>query len=366
MNDPATRRPEVLIVGAGPTGLTAALELTRRGHSVRVIEKNLQRSSFSKALAITAATLKTLTPCEATPRLIEAGRKVGGATLYRESRLLGRISFSELAEPWNFIVVLPQSETEDILEDRLADLGTKVERGVEWIDLREEENEDGVVVTVRDAEGRETEIAADHLLAADGARSGIRKKLALDFPGHSEAQKWQLADVRATLPIKADGPTISVGDDHLLFMICIRNGLYRIVSNADGPQAYLPAGSEVHEVVWQSDFSIHHRQVDSYRVGRIFLAGDAAHIHSPIGGRGMNLGIEDAAEFARLLDEQKLDDYQPIRHRKGKEIVATVSTMTRFLSSPDLLPRLFRRLLLPILLRLPFITRRMARRMVDV
>ena len=363
MNDSDSRQPEVLIVGAGPTGLTAALELTRRGHEVRVIEKDSQRSSFSKALAITAASLKTLTPCAAAPRLIKAGRKVGGASLYRRSRRLGRIRFSGLPEPWNFLVVLPQSDTEDILEGRLAELGVYVERETHWLDLRQDDR--GVVATVLNRKGLKVEICADYLLAADGARSGIRKKLELNFPGHSAKQDWQLADVRASLPIDADGPTISVSDDHLLFMICIRDDLYRIVSNAGDPRRFLPEGSEIHETVWQSDFSINHRQVDTYRTGRVFLAGDAAHIHSPIGGRGMNLGIEDAAEFARMLDERKLDDYQALRHAKGKRIVSMVGTMTRLLSSRSLPASLFRRLGLPVVLRLPFVTRRLARRMVD-
>lgn len=356
-------KAEVLIVGAGPTGLTAALDLTRRGHAVRIIEKNAQRSVFSKALGVTAATLQRLEASGATARLLEKGRKVGDATIMRGNRKLGGPDFSQLPEPWNFMLILPQSETEEILEARLAGLGVQVERGIELINFHQSEK--GISATTRHVDGGESKISASYLLAADGARSRIRKALKLEFPGHTMPGDWSLADIRATLPVDAAGPTIIVGDQRLMFILRIDGDLFRIASNLPDAVDHLPSGSDVHEVVWESDFSVHHRQVDRYRVGRVFLAGDAAHIHSPLGGRGMNLGIGDAVEFARLLDEGRLDDYQSLRHGKGARIVRMVSTMTWLMASPDFGPRVFRRLLLPLLLRLHPVTRAMARQLVD-
>jgi len=364
MTDSVPNVARVLIVGAGPTGLTAALELTRRGHSVRIIEKNRQRDHFSKAFGITAGTMQLLEPSGATTKLLGEGRKVSAATFMRGEREIGRIDFSQLAAPWNFLLVLPQSETEEILESTLAELGVKVERGCELIDFSQSDS--GVCATVDDTNGNKTQIEASLMLAADGARSRVRKSLGIGFPGETMKGEWSLADIRCEMPVGTElGPVIRAGSERLLFILRLHDDLFRVVSNLPGALGHLPAGSTIHEIVWQSNFAINHRQAETYRVGRVFLAGDAAHIHSPLGGRGMNLGIEDAAEFARMLDRNQLDDYHPLRHTKGAKIVRLVSTLTRVMASPRRGPKFFRMWLLPSLLRMPPFTRMIARRMID-
>ncbi len=308
--------------------------------------------------------MQLLEPVGAAARLLCKGRKVSAATFVRGDRELGRIDFSQFAEPWNFLLILPQSDTEEILEGLLAELGVQVERGCELIDF--DQSDTRIHATVHDANGNESQIEAEFLLAADGARSRVRKALGIGFSGETIPGDWSLTDIRGELPFGMEvGPVISAGADRLLFLLRLRNDLFRVVSNLSDALDHLPDGSTVHEVVWQSDFSINHRQADAYRMGRLFLAGDAAHIHSPLGGRGMNLGIEDAAEFARMLDQRQLNDYHRLRHEKGANIVRLVRTLTYLMASPQRGPKLFRRLLLPMLLRIPLITKMIARRMAD-
>jgi len=361
-NNPSKQAP-ILIAGAGPVGLTAALELARRGIPVRVIEKNLKRSPFSKALGITARSLQLLEACEVTPRLMEAGRQATDAAIRRDGKDVVRIQFKELLEPpWNFILVLPQSDTEDILETRLAELGVLVERGVELDGLTQHEGE--VRAEVETPEGPQT-ISTPYLIATDGAHSTARHILGLDFPGETMEGEWSLADVRADLPIDTTGLTIDMGSERLLFAIRIRDDIYRLASNKPEVENHLPEGSQLEEVLWQSAFTINHRQIESYQHGRVFFAGDSAHVHSPLGGRGMNLGIDDACALVDLLSTGRLEEYAPWRQQVGAKVIRQVRFLTYIAAGVNAPARLARNRLLPLVLHSPKARQTLARRIVD-
>ena len=148
-------------------------------------------------------------------------------------------------------------------------------------------------------DGREEEFEASYLIGSDGAHSTVRKQLGVDFPGHRMRGDWSLADVAMDSPLQSGAANVVFGDDGMLFAIEFRPGVYRIASDRPNVIGRLPEGSVIHEVLWESDFAVSHRLAERYTVGRVFLAGDAAHLHSPLGARGMNLGIEDAAAFVR-------------------------------------------------------------------
>ena len=311
--------PEVLVVGAGPVGLTAALELARRGAAVRVVDEATDRTALSKAVGINARSLELLRPSGVTSRLIEAGLPVYRINLRSYTRLLATIDFERMEHRYNFLLSLAQSETETVLEAALADHGVDVERETELTGLAQDAG--GVDARIVHA-GRTTEARFDYLVGADGAHSTVRAALGLGFAGERYPDRWSLADILLEWPFgEGEGNLFMHADGAVLFVIAMGRGRYRAVSNAADALALLPAPSVVREVLWRTDFTVSLRQVTRYQRGRCFVAGDAAHIHSPAGGRGMNLGIEDAAELAARIVNGGLEGYSDARYRVGARVV---------------------------------------------
>ena len=287
---------EVLVVGAGPVGLAAALGLNRRGAGVRLIEKSADGTNLSKAVGINARSLELLEPSGVTARLLGAGLRIEHINLRSGRDILTRVDLSKLLGPYNFMLSLPQSETELILEDVLGDCGVSVERETELVGFTQDA--DGIDAHLSTG-GTKIDLRADYILGCDGAHSTVRKTLGLGFAGERYPETWSLADIRMDWPFgHGEGNLFMEPGGRVLFIISLPRGRYRVIANAPEALSLLPPGSNVSEVLWQTDFTVSLRQVDSYAVGRAFLAGDAAHIHTPAGGRGMNFGIEDACDFA--------------------------------------------------------------------
>ncbi len=316
----------VLVVGAGPVGLAAALELARLEVPVRVIDARLDPSSRSKAIGINVRTLELLEDSGVTERLLAKGRRINKAELRNERRLIGRIDFSRLDHRYNFMLGLPQYETAAIIEARLNELGIQVERGVRFQSIQ---HHGQTVVSRLYCEQGAVEVEADYVLGADGAHSTIRDALGIEFSGSNMNGDWSLADVRMECPWDPDAVNLQFGRNDFLFVLRFAEGLFRIASNRSGVLGRLPPGFDVHDIVWQSRFSVSHRQAATNNIGRIFLAGDAAHVHSPLGARGMNLGIEDAVAFARRIAHGRIYQYSAERHRAGAEVIRMVKAQTR-------------------------------------
>jgi len=311
--------PEVLVVGAGPVGLTAALELARRGAAARVVDRAADRSRLGRAVAVNARSLELLRPSGVTTRLIEAGLPVYRINLRHYTRLLATIDFERMDCRCNYLLSLAQSETEAILEAVLAEHGVAVERGTELTGLAQDA---GGVDTRLVHGGRATEARFDVVVGADGAHSTVRAALGLGFAGERRPDNWSLADVVLDWPFgHGEGNLFMHDDGAVLFVIALGRSRYRVASNTVDALALLPAPSVVGEVLWRADFTVSLRRVTRYQQGRCFLAGDAAHIHSPAGGRGMNLGIEDAAELAQRIMDGGLDGYSDARRTAGARVV---------------------------------------------
>ncbi|MET0066133.1 MAG: FAD-dependent monooxygenase [Candidatus Thiodiazotropha sp.] len=353
----------ILIIGAGPVGLSAALELSRAGKRVRILDENSQRSTYSKAMGINSRTLELLEPSGVTPRLLEQGVRIPGVQFGQPGKNRFRIDFSRNGHRYNYMLGLPQSETERILEQRLGEFGIQVERSHQFRDLQQ--SDDGVLARVQSSHGSE-QIRAAYLIGADGAHSRVRQALGIDFPGRSMPNRWSLADLRTPDLGDAEPARVLFQPDGVLFMLQFQPGILRVASNHPDVLERLPEGLTVEEVLWQSEFHVSHQQAPSYRSGRCFLAGDAAHIHSPLGGRGMNMGIEDACTLANCLTRGQGEDYSKTRHRVGASAIRLIKAQTLIATSQALPIRLMRNWILPRLLRIGALHKALARRMLGL
>ncbi|QIO98526.1 FAD-dependent monooxygenase [Bradyrhizobium symbiodeficiens] len=344
----------VLIVGAGPVGLTMALELARYQVPVRLIDKMTKRGDTSRAIAIWPRTLELLDRAGASAELIALGNKVTAANIIAGSEPMARVQFDDVDTPYPFALMLPQSDTEAVLERHLERFSAPSELGVELITFTQDA--DGVTATLRHADGRVEAEKFGWLIACDGSHSPIRHSLGLSFEGGTMGTDWALGDFHMTgspYPLNElftywheDGPLIffpmAPGRYRIIASLAPSNGAMPVPPSPEAFQAIVDRrGSRnivLGDAVWTSTFRINERQISTYRAGRVFLAGDAAHVHSPAGGQGMNTGMQDAINLAWKLamvcrglsaNPSLLDSYDTERRPVGAEVIATAGRLTK-------------------------------------
>ena len=307
---------DVLVVGAGPTGLLTAVELMRRGVRVRVIDRNLEPSTTPKALSVW-------------PRALDILEDAGLAdAVRRESARIDRLSyFSERTPLASFALsedtacrVLPQHVTERLLAERFAGLGGKVERGVRLLALEGVDfaggvgSGDGVTAVVETSDGGLDRIHAPYVVGADGAGSAVRGQLGIGFQGSTYEMAFALVDARIEGDLPDDECLFYQAPSGALVVVPMPGGVHRFLSVMPQGRREVslemmreivdergPRGVRLTEAVWQAVFRVHARHASDFAVGRVFLAGDAAHVHSPAGGQGMNNGLQDAQNLAWKL-----------------------------------------------------------------
>lgn len=340
----------VLVVGAGPVGLTMAAELARYHVPARIIDRSPARTDQSRALAVWARTLELLAGAGCVDAFLAAGFRADAIGIHAGNRLIGRVPFDQIASPFNALLVIPQSETERLLEAHLASLGGKVERNAELVAFTD--TGDGVTCVVRHASGKSEEIHASWLIGCDGAHSHIRRTLGMTFEGDTLSTSFLIADVHiASLAIPPTELAVFWHPDGALMIFPISPGRYRIIADIGALSGQPPTFEQVQAIVarrgpgditlsdpvWLSHFGVNERKVRDYRAGRVFLAGDAAHVHSPAGGQGMNTGMQDAFNLAWKLalveqgqaDPALLDSYSIERSPVARHILAESSRLTR-------------------------------------
>ena len=334
---------EVIVVGAGPTGLLLAGDLAQAGIAVTLLERRSEESNLTRAFAVHARTLEILDARGLADELAATGQRVPELLLLRRVR----VDLSALPSRFPYLVVTPQYQTERLLTERAVRLGVRIVNGAEVVALRQDADGvdvDGVDVDVKIAGATQTMRAA-YLVGTDGVRSAVRGALGLPFPGRSAIRSVMLGDVKLE-QAPADVLTVNTAGDAFAFLAPFGDGWYRVIawSRDDQQPDRAPVtideirsvvvralGTDygMHDARWVSRFHSDERQVPSYRVGRVLLAGDAAHVHSPAGGMGMNTGLQDAANLGWKLAATLrgtapaglLDSYQSERHPVGRTVL---------------------------------------------
>ncbi len=353
-----------LIVGAGPVGLGAALFLARQGRVPRIIEMRDEPSRQSKALAVNPRTLDILEPTGITQRMLEIGMPVHGVHIHRRGRIIAEITLAGIHPRYPFMLALSQATTERLLATALEAAGGRVERGRKMVACRTFPNH--VEATLEPSAGGQPEvIRCPWLLAADGAHSTARHQLGIDFPGSSFADDWHLADVPLRTSLAADRAHVFFRDNGgFLFMLRVvdeeqkdRPGepIWRVIGNRPEPLAQLEQAEQAGPPLWSSSFHIAHRINTTLARDGVYFAGDAAHIHSPMGARGMNLGLEDAWVFAELVRANRLAEYDQLRRPVDQKVVSQVELFSRIVAGESRIFRFLRAFVFPPAIKVPFV-----------
>jgi 2-polyprenyl-6-methoxyphenol hydroxylase-like FAD-dependent oxidoreductase len=339
---------EVLIVGAGPTALVLANQLARKEVPFVIIDRLGQHENTSRAAVVHARTLEVLEELDISQRLIARGVKVPRFTVRDRDRVLLTIDFGGLPTKYPYTLMVPQNEIEDVLESRLRELGGEVLRGTEACDI--DQHASDVSVTVRMPGGDVKQLRAKYVVGADGMHSIVREMANIGFRGGTYAQSFILADVIMDWDLGPHEVMLFFSPEGLVVVAPLPHGHHRIVATVDEAPEH-PSLEDVQKIldergpksrraltksmVWSSRFRVHHRVADKYFNGRLAIAGDAAHVHSPAGGQGMNTGIQDASLLGKILaapsrmDHVPFDRYQRSRRPVAEDVVALTDRLTR-------------------------------------
>jgi 2-polyprenyl-6-methoxyphenol hydroxylase-like FAD-dependent oxidoreductase len=374
----STYDTDVLVVGAGPSGLTLATSLVSRGVATTVVDRQAAGANTSRAAVVNARSLEVLEGLDVARRLVKEGIEAPRFSIRDGARTLIPIDFGSLPTEYPYSLMVPQSTTERVLLDRLVELGGSVVRPKVLTTI--DQDAEGVTATFDDG----GVIRARYVVGADGLHSTVREQAGIGFEGGAYEESFILADVRLSGDVPADEVILYWATAGLTVVAPLPGDIYRIVAPvADAPEtpsaAYVQdildtrgAGKghiTVTEVIWGSRFRIHHRVADSFRAGRLLLAGDAAHVHSPAGGQGMNLGLQDAVALSDALaavlaggPDTLLDEYSAARRPIARSVVSITDRMTRLATLPRIL-RPLRNIAFSIVGRIPAANRALAWRL---
>jgi 2-polyprenyl-6-methoxyphenol hydroxylase-like FAD-dependent oxidoreductase len=387
MNDPAV---DVLVVGAGPVGLTMAAALLHHGLKCRIVDKAAAPTDKSKALVVWSRTLELLDGLGLASAFVQSGMKGHGASIYGNGKRLIHVEIGGVESPYGYPLMIAQSQTERLLTEHLTRQGLTVERQVELLSF--EERPDDVVGKLRHADGREEAVTAAWLVGCDGAHSTVRHTLGVPFTGHAEPNDWMLADAHVEGPVAPDEISVFWHQKGVLVFFPITQGRFRVIADLGTAEAERrpdptladvqakmdergPGGLTVSDPIWLASFRINERKVSDYRRGRVMLAGDAAHIHSPAGGQGMNTGMQDAFNLAWKLAllqrgqgqvEPLLESYSRERSVVGDQVLRGAQTLTTVATLRNSVAQFLRNHIAPVVASFGFVQDRIKNAMCEL
>jgi 2-polyprenyl-6-methoxyphenol hydroxylase-like FAD-dependent oxidoreductase len=375
INDPDVRDADVLIVGAGPTGLVLALWLTRLGVRVRIIDQTAEPGTTSRALAVQARTLELYRQIDLADAVVERGHKLVAGNLWVAGLHASRFVFGAMGEglsPYSYALIFPQDEHERLLIDRLAESHVKVERQTELVDFDQANGR--VRARLKRPDGSIEACTAAYIVGCDGARSRVREALGIGFPGGVYAHLFYVADVEASGATMNGEVHVALDATDFLAVFPLTDcSRARLIGTVRTEAEHQNDGLSWHDVSkrviewmridvarvnWFSTYRVHHRVADHFRMDRAFILGDAAHIHSPVGGQGMNTGIGDAVNLAWKIaavmrghaNASMLDSYELERIKFARQLVATTDRAFTGVTSDSALARMVRLKIIPLLL----------------
>jgi 2-polyprenyl-6-methoxyphenol hydroxylase-like FAD-dependent oxidoreductase len=358
---------EVVIVGAGPTGLALAVTLATAGVDFVIVDRLAEGANTSRAAVVHARTLEVLGELCSADALIARGLRVDQFAISDGSRRLLTIPFDGLPTPYPYTLMVPQCETESVLLARLRALGHDVHRPYEVAAVAQDDA--GVTLTMSTGQ----RVRARYAVGADGMHSAVRRESGIGFTGSAYPESFVLADVTMDWTPGRHEVSLTLGTAGLTVVAPLPGGHYRIVATVDdAPETpdlefvrrlldeRAPGRATVNGLAWSSRFRVHHRVADHYRAGRLLLAGDAAHVHSPAGGQGMNTGIQDGYALGNAFATGRLDDYEAERRPVAQRVVSFTDRMTRIATTRNPVVRGARNIAMPLLGHLPPVRTRFA------
>jgi 2-polyprenyl-6-methoxyphenol hydroxylase-like FAD-dependent oxidoreductase len=372
-----TTNTDVLIVGAGPTGTALAITLQQAGVNHLLVDKLEQGQNTSRAAVIHAHTLEMLEELGVSGELAKRGMKLSNFVIRDRNRPLVHLRFDQLPSAYRYLLMLPQNETEKVLAERLAALGGSIRRGVSATAVLQQA--DGAQVTLKTPKG-DAVVNARYVVGGDGMHSIVRKAAGIDFEGGTYEESFVLADVQMQWSLGTSEVSLFFSPAGVVVVAPLPDGAFRIVATLDNApeqpgisdiQALLEARgpttglNRVEGIVWSSRFRVHHRIAKSYRKGPFLLMGDAAHVHSPAGGQGMNTGIVDAVVLGRLLadvingkqPDAALDSYGEVRRPAAEKVLGLAGLLTSMATVRSAPKRTLRNAILSLINRLPPVRR---------
>ena len=372
-------QPSILIIGAGPTGLVLALWLTHLGIKVRIIDKTSEPGTTSRALGVQARTLELYQQIGLDLPVLDRGYRVEAGNLWLGGVIKGRLRLGDIGHglsPFPFLLIYPQDEHERLLIQWLNERGVSVERQTELTAFTDDGTQ--VTATLCKPDGSSETCAASYIAGCDGARSFVRHASGIGFPGGTYEQLFYVADVEASGPPMNGELNIDLSATDFIAVFPLKDAnRARLIGTVRDERARLGCDLtfedisgqsmqdfkiQVSRVNWFSTYHVHHRVAQSFKKGRAFLLGDAAHVHSPAGGQGMNTGIGDAINLAWKLaavlkgeaSEALLDSYEPERIAFARRLVATTDQVFTAASSPSMFARVLRTWVIPWLMPVMF------------
>lgn len=316
--------------------MSTALFLSEKGIYPRIIDQKEKISKYSKALGVNPRTLELFEKLGLTPRFLENGRKMEKINIWYHDRLIYQNILSKIKHKYPFMLIQPQKESEELLLEELSNRRIELEFATEFKSLQPEQE----AIRVQLLNGKlEEEEEYDVIVGADGAFSKVREQIGIQFQGFRYEEEWELYDVELEMDIAKDEGHIKLFREGGMVMIRLKDNVWRVAGNMKSLLNYLPKKTKIGQLDWKSTFKISHKIAESLEKENVLIIGDAAHLHSPVGARGMNLGVEDAYIASKLIAEKRIAEFTNLRRPYLKRTVSRINKMTQGLAGHHYLSR---------------------------